>query len=137
MSDLTHAAPLSRRFHITGWILSGLVVLFLLMDVAMKFALPQVVIDTTVGLGWPAASARPLGVMLLACTLLYVYPRTAVLGAILLTGYLGGAVATHIRIGSPVFTHILFGVYVGVLAWGGLWFRDRRLQQLIPFRQAG
>ena len=77
----------------------------------------------------------PLGVVLLISTLLYAYPRTSILGAILLTGYLGGAVATHVRIGDPLFTHILFPVYLGVIAWGGLWFRDDRLQALLPIRK--
>jgi hypothetical protein len=71
-------------------------------------------------------------VILLACTVLYVYPRTAILGAILLTGYLGGAVAAHLRIDSPLFTHVLFDVYLGILAWGGLWLRDPRLQVVFP-----
>ena len=72
--------------------------------------------------------------MTLLCTLLYVFPRTSILGAILLTGYLGGAMATHLRAGSPLFTHLLFGFYLGVIAWGGLWLRDPRLRSLIPFK---
>jgi hypothetical protein len=77
---------------------------------------------------------RGLGLLLLLCTALYAWPRTAVLGAILLTGYLGGAVASHVRLGNPLFTHILFGVYLGIFAWGGLFLRDARLRALLPWR---
>ena len=117
-----------------GRILSGLVVLFLVFDGAIKLVPLQVVVDTTAELGWPvdAPTLRALGVVLIASALLYAYPRTALLGAILITAYLGGAVATHVRIGSPLFSHVLFGVYVGVMAWGGLWFREPRLRALLP-----
>jgi hypothetical protein len=91
---------------------------------------------TPPSLGWPldVATMTMLAVLLLIPTLLYIWPRTAILGAILITGYLGGAVATHVRIGSPLFSHILFGVYLGLMLWGGLWLRDPRLRALIPFR---
>ena len=79
--------------------------------------------------------ARGLGILGLVCTALYAYPRTSVLGAILLTGYLGGAVATHLRVGSPVFSHMLFGIYLGIMLWGGLYLRDDRLRALIPYRR--
>ena len=92
-----------------------------------------IVTQTGLQLGWPAGTARELGVILAVCTVLYAYPRTAILGAILLTGYLGGAVATHLRVGNPVFSHTLFGVYIGVMAWAGLWLRDPRLRALLPF----
>lgn len=117
-----------------GRILSGLVVLFLVFDGAIKLVPLQVVIDATAELGWPvdAATLRALGVVLIASALLYAYPRTALLGAILITAYLGGAVATHVRIGSPLFSHVLFGVYVGAMAWAGLWFRVSRLRALLP-----
>jgi hypothetical protein len=82
-----------------------------------------------------AVSGQPMVLLLLACTLLYAFPRTAVLGAILLTGYLGGAVATHLRVGSPVASHLLFGVYVGLMAWGGVFLREPRLAALIPLRR--
>jgi hypothetical protein len=92
------------------------------------------VVDTTAQLGWPADSASLylLAALLLGSTLLYAVPRTAVLGAVLLTAYLGGAVATHVRVGSPLFTHVMFGVYVGVIVWGGLWLRDPRIRALLP-----
>jgi hypothetical protein len=76
-----------------------------------------------------------LGILTLVSTVLYALPRTSVLGAILLTGYLGGAIATHLRIGSPLFTHILFGVYLGLMVWGGLYLRDERLRALLPLRR--
>ena len=117
-----------------GRALSTLVVLFLLMDASMKLAVLPVVVETGEQLGWAGDAARPLGVTLLVCTLLYIYPGTAVLGAVLLTAYLGGAVATHARIGSPIFSHMLFGVYLGVTPWGGLYLRDDRLRALMPYR---
>jgi hypothetical protein len=79
--------------------------------------------------------ARTLGVITVACTILYAIPPTSIVGAILLTGYLGGAMASHLRIGSPLFTHILFGFYLGLMVWVGLWLRDRNLRALIPFRR--
>ena len=123
-----------RAMTIGGWSLSGLVILFLIMDMGMKFAVLQPVIDTHAQLGWPndAATIRALATVLLVATALYAWPRTSLLGAILVTAYLGGAVATHARIGSPIFTHTLFGVYIGVLLWAGLWLRDARLRALLP-----
>jgi hypothetical protein len=113
--------------------LSGLVVLFLLFDGAIKLVPLQVVIDTVVPLGWPTdpVTWRALGVVLIASALLYAYPRTGFLGAILITAYLGGAVATHVRVGSPLFSHTLFGVYVGIALWAGLWLRDPRIRALL------
>lgn len=119
-----------------GRVLSGLAIAFFTFDGVMKMIQPQVVVDATREIGWPAdpATLYSLGIVLLAVTTLYALPRTSVLGAILLTGYLGGAVASHARIGSPLFTHDLFGVYCGLLVWGGLWFRDARVRALIPLR---
>jgi hypothetical protein len=114
-----------------GYALSGLVILFMLMDAAMKLLRLPIVLETTVQLGWPTESAMPLGVLLLVCTVLYGWPRTSALGAVLLTGYLGGAIATHARIGSPLFSHTLFGVYLGVLLWAGLYLRDPRVRALL------
>lgn len=118
----------------TGWGLSGLAIAFLLLDGAMKLAALPVVTETMAALGWPATAsmARLLGILTLAGTLLYAWPRTALLGAILLTAYLGGAVATHVRIANPLFSHVLFGVYLGLMIWGGLWLRDPRLRRLAP-----
>ena len=119
----------------TGRILSGLVVLFLVLDSAMKLVPLQVVVDTTRDLGWPTdpTTLRALGVVLIASALLYAYRPSSILGAILITAYLGGAVATHVRIGSPLFSHVLFGVYVGIATWAGLWLREPRLRALLPF----
>jgi len=113
--------------------MSALPALFLLVDGAMKLVQPEVVVKTTVDLGYAEAVILPLGIVLLACTILYLIPRTAMLGAILLTGYLGGAVATHVRAGHGPF-EILFPVVFGALLWGGLVLRDRRIRELIPLR---
>jgi hypothetical protein len=120
-----------------GYGLSGLVVVFMLFDGSIKLVPLAAVMETTTALGYPASEtlARSLGILGLACTALYAFPRTAVLGAILLTGYLGGTVATHLRVGSPVFSHMLFGVYLGLMLWGGLYLRDDRLRALIPYRR--
>jgi hypothetical protein len=110
--------------------MSFLPALFLLVDGAMKLAKPAFVVEATVQLGYPERVIVGIGVVLLACTLLYVAPRTAVLGAILLTGYLGGAVATHVRVGNGLF-NILFPVILGALLWGGLALRDPRVAALL------
>ena len=123
-----------RRMKWGGYVLTGLVVVFLVMDTTMKLLQLDVVKSTMVELGWPGEMGLPLGVILAVCTVLYVVPQTAVLGAVLLTAYLGGAVATHVRIGSPLFSHVLFGVYIGVMMWGGLWLREPRLRALFPLR---
>lgn len=115
-----------------GWILSGLFIVFMLFDGGIKLVPLQPVIDTMTELGYPVEHARLLGVLSLAGTLLYVIPRTSILGAVLLTAYLGGAVSAHIRIGSPLFSHDLFGVYMGLFAWGGLWLRNARLRAIFP-----
>ena len=136
MTDLAASAreTPTDRLKIAGLIVSGLVILFMLMDGGMKLVPLSMVVEATAQLGWPGNPVliRTLGVLLLAATLLYAWPRTALLGAILLTAYLGGAVATHVRIGSPLFSHTLFGVYLGVMVWAGLWLRDRQLRQLLP-----
>lgn len=119
----------------TGWALSGLFAAFMLMDLSMKLLNLPVVAQTLDPLGVPGEQARLLGVMQLVCVGLYLYPRTSVLGAILVTGYMGGAIETHLRVGNPLFSHILFGVYLALLAWGGLWLRDARLRSLLPWRR--
>jgi hypothetical protein len=112
-----------------GRIFSGLPVLFLLVDGAMKLVKPAPVVEATVGLGYPESVIIPIGVVLIVCTILYLIPKTSVLGAILLTGYLGGAVATHVRTGESLFS-IVFPVIFGVLLWLGLYLRDTRLRAL-------
>ncbi len=129
------SAPLSKGRLWTGRIMSALPALFLFMDGVGKLVKPAPVVEGTIQLGYPESVLLGLGIVLLTCTALYVIPRTAVLGAILLTGYLGGAVATHVRVGSPLFSHILFPVYIAVLIWGGLYLRDERLRALIPLRR--
>ena len=115
-----------------GRTLSALVAAFMVFDGGIKLMPLPIVTETMGQIGWPAtdAMARVLGVLALFCTALYAWPRTAFLGAILLTGYLGGAIATQLRIGAPVFSHLLFGVYLGLMVWGGLFLRDGRLRAL-------
>jgi len=115
----------------TGRVVSLLPILFLLMDGIMKLVKPQIVVQTTVQLGYPEDVILPVGIVLIVCTVLYLIPATAVLGAILLTGYLGGAVATHVRVGAGIFP-ILFPVILGALIWFGLYLRDERLRVLVP-----
>lgn len=115
-----------------GRVLSGLVVLFLVFDGGIKVAGLDVVRETMVQLGLNPAHGFGLGVLTLLIALLYAVPRTAVLGAVLLTGLLGGAICTHLRVGSPLFSHLLFGVYLGAFAWGGLWLRDPRVRAMLP-----
>lgn len=118
-----------------AYILSGLAVLFLLFDAIGKILKPAVVVEGTLELGYPESVITGIGVTLLICVLLYIWPRTAVLGAILLTAFLGGAVATHVRVGNPVFSHILFPVYLGVFLWGGLYLRDRAVRTFLLGRK--
>jgi hypothetical protein len=117
-----------------GRIMSGLVIAFMLLDGAMKLVPLDVVVTTSEQIGIPGSLARTLGILGLICTVLYAVPRTSIIGAILLTGYLGGAIASHLRLGDPIFTHTLFGLYLGLLMWGGLYLRDDRLRALIPLR---
>lgn len=124
----------SRRAMLAGRTLTTIAALFLTMDTVMKlFRVPQA-LEGTAQLGYPVSVIFPLGVVSLVMLVLLLIPRTALLGALLWTGYLGGAVATHVRIGNPLFSHVLFPVYVAVLIWGGLWLRDARLRALVPFR---
>jgi len=114
--------------------MTGLVVAFLVVDGLMKFTHLAPVVEATEQLGLPMNRNPAIGIILLACVAAYAFPPTAVLGAILLTGYLGGAVAVHVRVGNPLFSHILFPTYIGALTWGGLYLRDVRLRALIPVR---
>ncbi len=117
-----------------GRVLTALPVLFLAFDVTIKLMKIQPVVDSFTQLGIPVELARVVGTVELVCLVLYCFPRTAVLGATLLTGYLGGAVLTHLRIGSPLLSHTLFPIYVGIMLWGALWLRDLRVRALIPLR---
>jgi hypothetical protein len=137
------AAPASQTTGIskparwTGRVLSSLVIAFLLFDGAIKLVPLPIVTETMDKMGYGAGEnlARSLGLITIVCTALYAVPPTSILGAILLTGYLGGAMASHVRIGSPLFTHTLFGLYLGLMVWGGLWLRDKDLRSLLPFRR--
>lgn len=129
------APRVSRGPLVASWIITGLLSAFMLVDAAMKFAQPKPVADAFVRTGWPIHLSVTLGVLLLASTILWLIPRTAILGAILLTGYLGGAVATNLRLENPLFSNTLFPVYFGVLTWGALWLRDPQVRRLIPFRK--
>ncbi|HYZ86426.1 MAG TPA: DoxX family protein [Bryobacteraceae bacterium] len=122
---------LSKKRLWAGRILSGWAALFFVMDGGMKLFKPPVVVEATVQLGYPESAIIGIGVVLLACTILYLIPRTAVLGAVLLTGYLGGAVATHVRVSGSWF-NILFPVVLGCFVWGGLWLRNSNVRRFFP-----
>ena len=137
MTTITETAPVSNPARWTGRVLSGLVIVFLMFDGAIKLVPWPIVTETMdrMGYGSSETMARSLGLITIVCTVLYSIPPTSILGAILLTGYLGGAMASHLRIGSPLFSHILFGFYLGLMVWGGLWLRDKSLRSSIPFRR--
>src|SRR5947209_2366711 len=134
MESATPTPPVSKQILWAGRIMSALPSLFLLVDGVMKLVKPAPVIEATVRLGYPESVILGLGIVLLSCLALYVIPRTAVLGAILLTGYLGGAVASHVRAGDDLFA-ILFPVVFGALLWGGLYLRDARLRAILPLQR--
>jgi len=137
-SSTAEGASRGRRFSTlqtrTGVFLSGLAVLFLLLDGSMKVLRVQAAVEGTMQLGYPAGVLVPLGVLQLILVVLYLIPRLSPLGAILWTGYLGGAIATHVRLGNPLFTHVLFPIYVAALLWAGLWLRDARVRGLLERR---
>jgi hypothetical protein len=142
MTAVTHAAyplepaVLSRRALWTGRVLSGLAMAFLAVDAVGKLLKPAPVVEGTVRLGFPESVIVSLGLIQVACLVTYLVPRTAVLGAVLWTGYLGGAIATHVRVGSPLLTHTLFPIYVATFLWLGLWLRDQRVRAILPLRAA-
>jgi hypothetical protein len=137
MPTIDHDRPVSKSALWTGRVLSGLVIVFMLFDGAIKLVPWPVVTETMDRIGYGASEslARSLGVITIVCTVLYAIPPTSILGAILLTGYLGGAMASHVRIDSPLFSHVLFGFYLGLMVWGGLWLRDRNVRALMPFQR--
>ena len=134
MPSDTQPVTVSKGMLWAGRVLTALPALFLLMDGVMKLVKPDIVVETTVQLGYPESVILGLGIVLLACTVLYLVPRTAALGAILLTGYLGGAVATHVRAQDGIFP-VLFPVILGALLWGGLVLRDGQLRAFLPWRR--
>jgi hypothetical protein len=133
--DTIEVMPVSNTALWAGRIISGIVILFLVFDGGIKLIPLDIVLETSRELSIPENLARTLGVLTLLGTALYAFPRTSVLGAIVLTGYIGGAIYVHVRAGSPLFSHTLFGVYLSLLIWGGLYLRDPLLRALIPFRQ--
>jgi hypothetical protein len=130
----THWPRPSAALTWTGRVLSFIVVVFLLFDGTIKLLEIAPVIEAFQQLGYPIQTAPGIGLLALGCAVLYAVPRTAVLGAILLTALLGGAIASHVRVNDPLFSHTLFGVYLGLMAWAGLWLRDDRLRGMIPLR---
>lgn len=136
MNSISQSSQTSRRMIWAGRILSGIVVVFMLMDGTLHLTTVAPVVQAFAQLGFPLRLSIVLALIELVCVALYVYPRTSVLGSILLTGYLGGAVAMQLRVGNPLFGETLFPVYVGILAWGGLYGRNPQLRALIPLKQA-
>ena len=134
MATKIDAASVSKGALWTSYVLTGFSSLFLLLDGVMKLFKPRMVVEATTQLGYQENTIVPIGVVLVVCTLLYLVPRTSILGGILITGYLGGAVATHVMARGGAFP-ILFPVIIGVLVWGGLYLRDLRLRTLIPLTQ--
>jgi len=128
-------APRSaRRAANVARLCTGLVALFLAFDTGLKVLKLGPAVEGTIALGYPADSVQVIGVIELVCLVLYLVPRTSVLGGLLLTGYLGGAIATHVRLSNPLFTHTLFPLYVAIVLWGGLYLREKRLRALVPLR---
>jgi hypothetical protein len=119
---------------IAGRVISGIITALLFVDGAFKLFPVKEVIEGSAQLGYPIETMTPIGITLLACVLLYAIPRTSVFGALLLTGYLGGAIATHVRVQDPLFSHILFPTYVAVVVWGGLYLRNPKLRALVSAR---
>src|SRR5262249_21669655 len=128
--------PPSTRARWVGRVLSGLAVVFLLFDATVKLLELPMAVEATTQLGYPASVVIPLGLIEVGCLIAYLVPRASVLGAILWTGYLGGAVATQVRVGSPLFSQTLFPVYIAALLWAGLWLRHPRLRAALPLRAA-
>ncbi len=131
MTGAAFANSPSRATVWTGRVLFALAVLFMLFDTTMKFFTTPEAVAGTEALGWPTGAVRPLGAIEAACVLLLLIPRTAPLGALFLTGYLGGAVATHVRVQNPLFTHVLFPVYIAILVWLPLYLRDPRVRAVL------
>jgi hypothetical protein len=135
MQAATQAGSLSKKSLWAGRIISGLITAFMIFDAVIHILKPAPVVEGFAKLNFPLRFAVPLGIVELFCILLYVIPRTSILGAMLLTGYLGGAVAIQLPAGNPFFGEILFPVYVGMFLWGGIYLRDDKLRMLIPFRR--
>jgi hypothetical protein len=124
-----------RTMILTGRALTGIFAVFMLAaSIAPKFLGAKAATDTLIQLGWPGDAALMIGVIELSCLILYLLPRTSLLGAVLMTGLLGGAMATQVRVDNPLFSHIFFSLYLGLFMWGGLWLRTPSLRRLFPIR---
>lgn len=134
-STSRHDRPARKSTAVAGLVLTGLAAAFLAMDTVMKLLVLAPAVQATTELGYPASTIFWIGAIQLVCLVLYLVPATSVLGVVLLTAYLGGAVATHVRVGSPLASHTLFPVYVGLMVWGGLYLREPRLRSLLPLRR--
>lgn len=130
------STPVSTQSLWASRILGGIAVLFMLFDTGIKLMRDVHAVEGTVQLGYPDSAVQLLGIIEAVCLVLYLIPRTSILGMVLLTGYFGGAVATHVRLENPLFSHVLFSVYIAVMMWGSLYLREPRLQALLPFRTA-
>lgn len=135
MSNAGHPSSVPKNRLITSYVLTGLVALFLAFDTIMKVLMLAPAVQATTELGYPVNTILPIGLVEVVCLGLYLGPRTSVLGAVLLTGYLGGAIATHVRAGSPLASHTLFPIYVAAMVWGGIYLREARLRDLLPIRR--
>ena len=134
MTSPANTSSVGKKRLVAGYVLAVLVALFLTFDTVIKVLKLAPAVQGTTKLGYPASAVLWIGLIELVCLTLYLVPRTSVLGALLLTGYLGGAIATHVRLGSPLLSHTLFPIYVALLLWGGLYLRETRLRELVPFR---
>jgi hypothetical protein len=134
MTSPANTSSVGKKRLVAGYVLTVLVALFLTFDTVIKVLKLAPAVQGTTKLGYPASAVLWIGLIELVCLTLYLVPRTSVLGALLLTGYLGGAIATHVRLGSPLLSHTLFPIYVALLLWGGLYLRETRLRELVPLR---
>jgi len=135
MESAVYVARASRKGYWTGWVLSGLVILSLILDAGLKFTHAPQVLEAFAKIGLPVSLGPSIGILLLLCTALYAIPQTSLLGAVLLTGYLGGAIACQLRAGNPLFSYVLVPAYFGALLWLGIYLREPRLSTMLPLRK--
>jgi DoxX-like family len=136
MTPAFHTSSVGRKRLVASYVLTAFVALFLTFDTVLKVLMLAPAVEGTTELGYPARTVFSIGMIEFVCVALYLVPRTSVLGALLTTGYLGGAIATHVRVGSPLLSHTLFPIYVALMLWGGLYLRETRLRELVPFRRS-
>lgn len=136
MTDATLSPTQPKWMTITGWVLTGLFALFMLgASITPKFFMPDIAAASMAATGWSSDKTLLLGVLELSCLVLVLFPRTALFGAVLMTGYFGGAIATNLRVDMPLFGYTLFAVYLGLVMWGGLWLRSPWLRTVFPFHR--